>query len=240
MNRNEIKQKINQLAETSKENLIVLDLDSTLYNVSSRTQAILHHLGRDDEFSKLYPSSAKALLEVEIRHTDWGVKEALIRSEIKESLDFFDRIRSHWVKYFFSNHFLKFDVPYSGAVDFVQKLHDMGFSILYLTGRSHSSMLEGTKESLKNCGFPESHNENIRLKLRPDHFIKDEEFKSTVLDSEVENFKSIWLIDNEPVILNKVAMTHPTVQRVYFKSVHSKRDEEPTDVLVLDNSFPEL
>ncbi|MGZ3689848.1 MAG: hypothetical protein ACXVAX_00005, partial [Pseudobdellovibrio sp.] len=74
-NLNEI---LNIAAQNTAQNagtLAVFDLDSTLFNVSSRTQKIL------DEYADLH--QLEVLKSVEIRLEDWGLKEALIRAGYK-------------------------------------------------------------------------------------------------------------------------------------------------------------
>ena len=67
--------------------LAVFDLDSTLFNVSTRSQKILH------EFAATHQH--EVLKNIEVHHTDWGIKEALFRHgyTIEKDVEFLKTVR---------------------------------------------------------------------------------------------------------------------------------------------------
>ena len=60
------------LYEVITKNLLVFDLDSTLFDVSPRTKKILQDYTLDPKHDKIYPKELEILKEVEIQVGDWG------------------------------------------------------------------------------------------------------------------------------------------------------------------------
>ena len=138
-----------------------------------------------------------------------------------------------WRKNFFSNHYLDKDEPYAGAVEFVHRLIKDGHQTLYLTGRHKKAMWEGTLETMKKLGFPIS--EDILI-LKPQVEQKDEIYKSEAVAKHKQRpASSIWLIDNEPLILHQMMEDHPEVELIFFKSCHSQKKPEPEHLLTIDH-----
>src|SRR5689334_5339370 len=113
--------------------LVIFDLDSTLYNVSHRTQKIMEAFAREPEMSQAFPEEVARLPNVKVELRDWGMKEAFIRAAFKASDKFAMSIRDYWNKHFFSSLFLHEDKPYPGAVEYVNALDKAGAQIWYLT-----------------------------------------------------------------------------------------------------------
>ena len=238
MNRNEIVGRIRQL--NPSQSLVILDLDSTLYDVSYRTEKILRDFSKNSSLRTDFPESCEVLKSIEVKSSDWGIKEALTRSDIRENLDFFDRVRRHWIKEFFSSRYLQFDKPSLGAVSFVQALEAQKIPIMYLTGRWQSTMEVGTLLSFETYNFPIPDGEMIRLFMKPDTVTRDDSFKLDIVGKEFKEYSNIILIDNEPLILKTIGESLEKVKCIYYKSVHSGRADVPTDILTLNNEFPEL
>ena len=115
---------INKILTTktkSNNSAIFFDLDSTLYDVSPRSKKILLEISQDPIFKNKFPEQCNKLERAEVHATDWGIEEALSRLEITGTVDFFKSITLLWRQKFFSNEYLKHDVPYEGAVDFVKE-----------------------------------------------------------------------------------------------------------------------
>ncbi len=216
-NLNEILNISAQNAAQNKSTLAVFDLDSTLFNVSTRTQKILH------EFADLH--KIDHLKNVEIKLEDWGMKEALIRAGYKaeDDLEMLKSIRDFWSERFFSNEYLHYDVPYLGAISFVQDLADTGCEIFYLTGRDQARMYKGTVEVLNKWGFPYK-KENLFLKpekSQDDELYKLDWFKA--LDDA--RYTNIFFFENEPVNINAITKFCPQVDVIFLDTTHSRKEQ---------------
>lgn len=214
---------------------VIFDLDSTLFCVSPRTQAILRRLGHDEEFQRLFTDASKVLREIEVLPTDYGFQNVMARYSIEPTPELRQHVRKYWGRYFFSNHFLDHDTLYPSAMEYVTHLHGLGAEILYLTGRARSAMREGTLQALKRCGLPLF--EDSRLYMKPNEVEADETFKAIVLQDLVKTYDHIWFFENEPVIIHQVRRLAPQVRMIFVKSVHSGRAAEPDDLRTIGPDF---
>ena len=197
--------------------LAVFDLDSTLFNVSTRSQKIL------DEFADLH--HLNHLKNVEIKIEDWGLKEALIRAGYKpdDELQLLKDLKHYWSERFFSNEYLHYDVPYLGAISFVQDLSDTGCEIYYLTGRDQKRMQQGTIEVLYKWGFPLKLD---NLFLKPERSIDDEIFKlEWFRNLNHAQFQNIFFFENEPVNINAIVQYCPEVEVIFLDTTHSRKEQ---------------
>ena len=212
----------------NNRNICVFDLDSTLFNVSPRTQKILH------EFADLYHQDLKS---VEIEASDWGLKEPLIRHgySLEQHSHIHQGLRDFWVERFFSNDYIHYDVPYAGAINFVQKISsDSKNNIYYLTGRDVHRMEKGTYEVLKKWGFPTPENS---VQLKPHRSMEDHLFKRDwILDLQNKNPEStIYLFENEPVNINFIANTIQNIQIVFLNTTHSRKELVTVPVIKIND-----
>lgn len=216
-NLNEILKVSREFAAQNLRTLAVFDLDSTLFNVSTRTQKIL------SEFAELRDEIR--LKNIEVRHEDWGIKEAVLRAglDIESDLALLQDLRLFWSEKFFTSEYLHYDVPYMGAISFVQELADTGCEINYLTGRDQTRMAKGTLEVLKKWGFP-TEDDKVFLKPRKeqdDELFKEDWFKN--LDHT--RYKKIFFFENEPVNVNAILNSSPEVEIIFLDTTHARKQE---------------
>lgn len=215
---------------------VVFDLDSTLFNVSPRTQTILRRLGADEEFRAQFAAESAILSNIEVLPSDWGVKQAIERTKMPGSLELFHTIRDYWRKHFFSSNDLLEDHIYPSANEYVRLVQSLGAEIFYLTGRPDRAMREGTVRALAHWGFPlvsDSH-----LIMKPTEVQTDESFKAIELQKMCEmGFDYIWFFENEPVIIELVRASLPQVRIVFVNSVHAGRAAPPTDLPSIGMSY---
>ena len=207
--------------------LAVFDLDSTLFNVSSRTQKIL------SEFAELH--SLESLRNVEVKCEDWGIKEAVLRAgySLEHDLEMLQKLRDYWCSKFFTSEYLHYDVPYPGAISFVQELAQTGCEINYLTGRDLARMGKGSAEVLEKWGFPVSEN-SLFLKPRKeqdDELFKQEWFRA--LDHS--KYKKIFFFENEPVNVNAILDSHPEVEIIFLDTTHARKQEVTVPIKKIKN-----
>lgn len=221
-----------KLAEASSDPfLFVFDLDSTLFDVSPRIQKIIHNFAEAPENRALFPAQVEILKKIELQKSDWGIKTCLIRAGLdQQHPDFYEAVRKYWFKHFFSNEYLKYDVPYEGAVEFVQKLAQTHHDIAYLTGRDQHRMGIGSRETLIDAGFPLD-DKRARLVLKPHQSQIDHDFKKNwFLDLPKNAYTGIWFFENEPINIELVQNEAPHVNVVFFDSTHSGRAASPTNL----------
>lgn len=221
---NQVLQEAWDYSQTNRQFLAVFDLDSTLFDLTLRVMAIVDDFRNSPENQALYPNECQRLEQLKILKADWGLQTPLERAGINCEGPFFKAIHEFWANSFFSNHYLGHDEPLPGAVTFVQELHLVGAKIMYLTGRDVPRMLEGTRLSLKEHGFPVDP-PAVDLILKPDARMDDALFKTQIIRDQGQQFERIWLFENEPVNLNLVARECPDVKLVFIDSTHSGREE---------------
>lgn len=225
---------LTEMAHLRRQNepiLAVFDLDSTLFDVGPRLKKILHDFADKAHNQRKYPEACKALAGAETERTDWGIKNAVMRAGLGDhSTELHNELREFWRATFFSNEYLHHDVPYSGAVEFVQHTVSLGCEVIYLTGRDVHRMGKGSEEVLKKWQMPVNE-KNARLILKPQAGMDDAQFKSDWFASLPNNkYKKIWFFENEPVNVNLVRSIHKHIEIVFFDSTHSGKEEAPVDV----------
>jgi hypothetical protein len=206
--------------------LAVFDLDSTLFDLTIRMCRIVDAFSEDPKFQHRYPRECELIRRLPVHSSDWGLGEALARVGItaESHHEFYRDLHQHWATCFFSDSFLHHDEPLPGAVDFVRSLRSVGAEVMYLTGRDVPRMLDGTRRSLRERGFPLDE-PGVELRLKPVAEWDDAEFKVDVIRECAHRFGRIYLFENEPVNLNLVAEELPDVRLVYIDTCHSGRED---------------
>lgn len=216
-----------QALNEQKKPLFVFDLDSTVFNVSPRNQAIF------DLFRTLNMKNHEELLKFNSKHKltahDWGLEpytdhlggeEALLR---KEALRF-------WRKHFFSGTFLHADKPYPFALEWIKKLAQKGAHIKYLTGRDNHRMRVGSLAQLKHWSLPLAQDSDLITK--PQKGMKDGPYKRNALQKLIEDFQGskIFFLDNEPAVLDHcVFQEEKNYKLIFIESTHSSRSKPQPD-----------
>ena len=120
------------------------------------------------------------------------------------------------------------DQPTEGAIAWTNSLLEKEIGFVFLTARHFENMWPGTLSSLKALNFP-IHEQNLILK--EDLSVDDEIYKTHTLQrlKDENKDKTIWFIDNEPVVLHQIKKDHPEVKLVWFDSCHSGRMQVPPE-----------
>ncbi|MDZ4677536.1 MAG: HAD family hydrolase [Oligoflexia bacterium] len=206
----------------------IFDLDSTLFDVSPRITKILHAFAELPEIKAKYRKESELLLTVKPHPEDYGVKRTLARYgfSLSPSAEFAQQLVDYWKKYFFGSDYLFHDVPYEGAVGFVNDLHNAGADIYYLTGRDVPRMQTGSVASLKQWGFP-LNEDHANLILKPSTGIEDYNFKKEFFMKMDKTDGSVWFFENEPINIRLVLENCPHIKLVYVDTVHSESEAPP-------------
>lgn len=222
---NQVFQETTLSQKKNEEINVIFDIDSTLLSVSPRSQAILDFILKDKNLEMAYPNEVKLAKLIKIFPQDWGLRTAFERNNINGAKDFFEHIRKAWHNHFFGSDFLKYDIPYLGAKEFVSALADQGAQIYYLTGRDRPRMGVGTLSYLKDHKWPLAHED--RLIMKPNSQRHDEEFKLQILSQLPVNIDKCWFFENEPVIIDLIQNKLKALKIVFVDSVHSGRAQAP-------------
>lgn len=213
--------------------LVIFDLDSTLFNVSHRTQSIIESYAKLPQYKKEFPQQIEQLKNVKVEFRDWGLTEPLRRAGVQNTPDFFRSLTNYWNEHFFSDNFLHMDVPYEGAAEYVTTLNNDGAHILYLTGRDEPHMKKGTLASLEKWGFPLT-DPNQQLIMKPAKgALEDEVYKGMHIQTLKHLAPNVWFFENEPVIIRYVMTTSPEVRVVWVDTTHSGRENPPAGLPVV-------
>jgi predicted secreted acid phosphatase len=143
--------------KNTPNSLVLLDLDSTLYEVGPRSHQILKEWVESSE-SAPFSSIRNVLLGLRGEHIGYSLKDTF--SAIGLSLDLpevqkaWESAKKFWAARFFTHDYLQYDHAYPGAAEFTRKIYDLGTQIVYLTGRDEPGMGEGTRRKLVQDGFP--------------------------------------------------------------------------------------
>lgn len=216
--------------------LAIFDLDSTLFEVSPRSQAILEEFIAHPEAQSRYPEEIVELEKLTIHPLDWGIRPTLERSQIRSTWDFFETVRDFWVERFFNNNYLHHDKLYEGALEFVQELHGAGATIKYLTGRDRERMGEGTLRVLRERMFPIA-NPHSHVILKPHSSLEDAAYKVERIRELSKRYDEIWFFENEPVIIHEVRAQLPHVNVVFVETIHSGKADAPKNIPRIKDSF---
>ena len=228
-------QKAIELTKKNQPNVaLIFDLDSTLFCMKHRTQAIIKDYLQKDPF--VAQSSLKEKMqEIQVTEKDWSIKEILAKYDLDKEEDLLKRMEIFWRQCFFTNDYLHHDQPYKGSVSFVNHLNALGGSVYYLTARNRTNMGEGTLKTLKKYNCPlktESH-----LILKPDKELSDADYKKHELEKLSQQFKTVLFFENEPVILNLINQTLQNIHLFWINSTHSRREEPPKKALSLSVNY---
>ena len=205
--------------------LVLLDLDSTLYEVQPRTHQIIKEWISSANSSPF--SAIKAtLLELTSDHLGYSLNDtfvnlglSLAKPEVKEG---YDNLKRFWAKRFFDSSYLQFDVAYPGAVRFVQELYELGAELVYLTGRDEPGMGNGTRQNLLRDGFPWDV-ARTHLLMKKSFELDDLEHKLAAGSYVRKHGTLIASFENEPPNIVGLYDAFPDAMHVFVDTVCSDR-----------------
>jgi hypothetical protein len=202
--------------------IVAFDLDSTLLDNRPRSAHIFRELGES--------ISDPVLLSARPEHfVDWSLERAL-RSAGANDADvarLAPQVLEFWRARFFTSQYCRLDVATPGAPTFVKAVLEAGGGICYLTGRDET-MRAGTLQCFETEGFPSPDGQRVRLIMKPQFELSDDEFKRTAHQSLPALGRLVAAFDNEPTHANDYAVTFPDALVVHMATDHSGR---PIDVL---------
>jgi len=235
-----VEKKIRDQVALSKRHLtpvVLLDLDSTLYEVGHRTLAIIKEWNREPK-SQLKIQSV--LDKVTLEHIGYSLADMAqklgLEPEHPDTLEALVQLKPFWWDRFFTNDYLPHDKPYPGAADYTQGLFDLGAHLVYLTGREESKMHHMTVENLKRDKFPWCE-KKTSLVMKPSGTLLDVSHKQNV-KSKIDKIGTlIASFENEPINIVALSKVFPEAMHIFMDTVYSDHPTEPGDNLFRITSF---
>lgn len=210
----------------NKNNLaVIFDLDGTLFDVGHRTLGILKRWLNLSE-SQRFPKSLLRKVEcIGFNHIGYSLSHAFENAGLDmrnpEVMEILVTVERFWRKKFFDGESLvEFDAVYSGATDFVWFCKRLGLKIVYLTGRSHKMMYQGTLRQLEKFGFPL---EQVELVLKTNTVTDDAIFKEEAFRAIGQTHQIVANFENEYVNIRGMVESEPHAVHVIVDSQHSGR-----------------
>lgn len=220
---------IQDATKQEKRSLLIFDIDSTLIDTSYRTSAIFKEFAKQASHQDIWPDLCQQI-------RNW--KELV---EVYDPIDFLNQhagmkleresntaqyILRFWKERFFDELWLAHDRPYPGGREFVYQCLHEGADIAYLTGREHSSSVEGTKRWLATHRFPLlDHDKRTRLMLKSNRRMLDHVYKDEGLRELKRGYDLVWFFENEVELILMAMAHHSEIKSVLFDSVHSGRSQ---------------
>lgn len=217
--------------------IILLDLDSTLYEVGPRTLAII----KEWNSSPGTPLNIQSKLnEVDLKHIGYSLADMaqnlglhLSHPDTEHALQ---ELKPFWWDRFFSNNYLPHDRPYPGAVEYTQKLFSMGAHLVYLTGREQSKMEVQTIDNLRRDNFPWCE-KNTTLVMKPSGAVLDVAHKQNIKPFIDKTGTLLASFENEPVNLVALSKVFPDAMHIFMDTVYSDYPSEPGKNIFRIKSF---
>ena len=213
--------KIKQNKDLGVRSFVLLDLDSTLYEVAPRTVRIYQEAAR--ELVAMPLPVQQALATTSQPATGYSLEDTWEKLGLCWKNPEFhpaqSALRAFWRERFFSNAYLEHDIPYPGTAEFAHQLHILGGEIVYLTGRDEPGMREGTLRNLERDGFPMGPNTHLRMKAsREGEDIPHKVGTALTLQKEGEVIASF---ENEPRNFAALAEALPHCLHVFVDTICS-------------------
>lgn len=230
---------VKEEAKTSSPPLVLLDLDSTLYEVEPRSQVILLEWCSSEESSP-FPHVRAKISKLAREHLGYSIKDTFaalgLSIEIEEIRLAWESAKGFWLKRFFNNAYMNHDRPYPGAAEFTRELHAMGAEIVYLTGRDEPGMGDGTRANLIRDGFPWDV-KGTHLLLKPKFEMDDLIHKRSAAEYIRKNGTLVASFENEPMNLVALYEIFPEAMHVFVQTIFSDRPAVPRNGLYRIQNF---
>lgn len=235
----EILARITRLHAEGGTPVLLLDLDSTLYEVAPRTLQIIQEWLRTEE-GKAHPevlARLHALTHAQLGYSVQDTFHALgLDLEHPGTLSVMDAIKRFWHERFFTSRYLPYDHAYPGAAEFTRRAHAAGARIVYLTGRDEPNMGAGTRANLQRDGFPwEVPNTHLLLKAAYD--LPDLGHKTGAAQFVREKGTLVASFENEPANLVALYDLFPEAMHVFMETVCSEHATLPRQGLYRIRGF---
>ncbi|OVE82683.1 hypothetical protein BVY03_00290 [bacterium K02(2017)] len=221
-------------AKSTPKAVAVFDLDSTLFDNRPRLVALYNEFGSINNIHKLYKVKAEDFW-------GWsrisGLKKAGLNEQEINTVE--TSFKVFFKQNFFTSEYVIFDTALPGAAEYVQKLYNLGCTIVYLTGRGEQ-MRSGSIYNLERFNFPIKQKKTILL-MKPKKFAanpKTDDKSKEININKVKNLGTVIAVfDNEPSHINKYAENFPQSTVVWVDTDHSPKKIKPLASLPVVQGF---
>lgn len=220
--------------------VVLLDLDSTLYDTACRTKVIVLEWlkAHRNDIPKRVLEAMHPLEEGHVSYSLLDLFAALgLSTDDPEVALASEHLKGFWRPRFFSNAYLPHDRPYPGAAAFVSALHAMGTVLCYLTGRDAPGMETGTRANLSRDGFPIG-DARTHLFMKPAREGDDYLYKVGVAETIRTYGNLVASFENEPRNLMGLKERFPGALHVFVETVCSDHPAPHGEGLYRLKGFP--
>jgi phosphoglycolate phosphatase-like HAD superfamily hydrolase len=219
----EVLAEVEARAKKATKPLVLLDLDSTLYEVGPRSHQILREWLSTSE-SNAFPAVKARLAKLEAHHVGYSLRDTFnaigLSFDESEVHGAWEAAKKFWAARFFTHEYLRYDHAYPGAAVFAQRLYDLGTHIVYLTGRDEPGMGDGTRTKLIADKFPWNLPRTTLL-MKKHASLPDLEHKLEAANYIRDHGTLIASFENEPANLSALCHAFPEAMHVYLDTVSS-------------------
>lgn len=213
----EIRTSVAREVRAGRTPIVVFNIDGTILDNRSRSQAILRDFVKSNPDSCAgIADSIHAMREEEI---DYFIIESFNRCGIR-NLFLVESALKFWADNFFTNNYVKMDVPIAGAVRYITELHDSGAMIVYISGRNRANMLEGTVAALGDKGFPIATPRTL-LVMKPNPRDNNAQFKENAYLQIAKLGRVVGAFENEARDANAMRRAWPRASVVLLRAAPS-------------------
>ncbi len=235
----EVLAEVARRVRSTERPLVLLDLDSTLYEVEPRSHQILLEWCESAE-SRPFPHVREKVAKITGEHLGYSIKDTFtalgLSIELREIEMAWESAKDFWLTRFFNSEYLKYDRAYPGAADFVHEIHKLGAEIVYLTGRDEPQMGDGTRQNLIRDGFPWEV-KGTHLLMKPRFEMDDLIHKKGAADYIRKHGNLIASFENEPLNLIGLYEIFPSAMHVFVETIFSDRPALPREGLYRIKNF---
>jgi hypothetical protein len=201
-----------ELHGQGKHPVAVLDLDHTLFDNGPRTREILLEFAKSTGRGELHAR----LTQMRTTGLPYLLRETLAIVDERDDAVVAEAT-AFWRERFFTDDWIRHDVPLPGAREYCLELYEAGATLAYLSGRDSPNMLVGTAASLRAHGFPIGL-AHTALILKPVFEMADFDFKRDVIEFVSELGEVVGTFENEPANANLFRRTWPHAQTILLET----------------------
>ncbi|MBY0369205.1 hypothetical protein K2X33_00865 [bacterium] len=217
--------KIRSFKSNGRRAFVLLDLDSTLYEVAERSARILRLAA--EEFPWLPEATRAQLSTAAPEKMGYSIADTWCLLGLEPDAAALEQVETFWRAHFFSNAFLCHDQLYEHTFDWVHRLYAEGAEIVYLTGRDIGGMHAGTLECLRRDGLPLDHRTHLCMKDNRER--DDVEHKTAVAERFAALGEIVASFENEPRNFVALRQAFPDALHVFVDTISSRKMASPVE-----------
>lgn len=242
--------RIRSTANQGRRPVVVVDLDSTVYDNGPRTAHLARRFAEANSSDPVFGKEAAKMAKFAPRNATFSFEDmarsAGVAVETPEGKTAVGAFTKFWLSGFFNDSLVPLDQPYPGAVSAVQRLLDAAPEappelqpmVVFLTGRHRAfvpdqekdnhlrdGMERGTRAALKRDGLPADPPRAL-LMMKDSFREPDSDFKGRVREQINRLGTVVATFDNEPANVAEFVAGYPAMH-VYVHTIDSGKEAQP-------------